>query len=450
MVTKEQLLQRVWPDAFVEEGSISNNISALRKILNPDFEGEGPIQTVARRGYRFSAAVRLRNAQAEIALVSGALPAAPAPAAAVGVVDVPQGKPPSAGLRTHGTPRIVLTRGKSGSRPACSSCWRRSGSSSRRDRAPASELPAGSTVRRSVAVLPMKNLSGDAAYGWFSTALAETIAAELAAGGQLRLISGAAVAEMQQELSPPPGVGLNRKQLDEIGRNLGSDSDPHRQLLAFRRPDSRRGAPRRHRVRSARRLSQRDRGRTKVAGPGGGRQPRASRQARPLASARESDRRVTRGAVVEPQCAPVLFPRTRGVADPRGRARQRAAHTGVDRRPEFRPGALGAVDHVARARLRPACPGRSQARVRFVGPAGPGRSVGRRGRLLRGDVRLAEGDRKVPGALEFFPGQHCVCLEAGPPAAARRKAGRGAARGGADEGVAAAGGQRSPRECRGG
>src|SRR6516165_4630129 len=57
VVTKEEVLQRVWPDAFVEEGSISNNIFTLRKILNPHFEGEGPIQTVARRGYRFTAAV---------------------------------------------------------------------------------------------------------------------------------------------------------------------------------------------------------------------------------------------------------------------------------------------------------------------------------------------------------------------------------------------------------
>src|SRR5713226_4340371 len=74
VVTKEQLLERVWPDAFVEEGSITNNISTLRKILNPHFEGDGPITTVARRGYRFSAAVRLRSAQAEIALVSEAPP----------------------------------------------------------------------------------------------------------------------------------------------------------------------------------------------------------------------------------------------------------------------------------------------------------------------------------------------------------------------------------------
>ncbi len=41
LVTKDELLQRVWPDAFVEEGSIANNVSMLCKILNPHFDGDG-------------------------------------------------------------------------------------------------------------------------------------------------------------------------------------------------------------------------------------------------------------------------------------------------------------------------------------------------------------------------------------------------------------------------
>src|SRR5262249_43719173 len=74
VVDKEQLMQRVWPDAFVEEGSITNNISTLRKILNPHFDGDGPIATVARRGYRFTASVQLRNESADIVLHSAAPP----------------------------------------------------------------------------------------------------------------------------------------------------------------------------------------------------------------------------------------------------------------------------------------------------------------------------------------------------------------------------------------
>ena len=93
VVTKEQLLERVWLDTFVEEGSITNYISTLRKILNPHFEGVDPITTVARRGYRFSAAVRLRSARAEISLVSEAPPPVPPPRDASAPVSVPSPSP---------------------------------------------------------------------------------------------------------------------------------------------------------------------------------------------------------------------------------------------------------------------------------------------------------------------------------------------------------------------
>jgi DNA-binding winged helix-turn-helix (wHTH) protein/tetratricopeptide (TPR) repeat protein len=59
VVTKEQLLEHAWPGVVVEEGALANNISALRKVLDPAFGGEGPIATVARRGYRLSAPVQV-------------------------------------------------------------------------------------------------------------------------------------------------------------------------------------------------------------------------------------------------------------------------------------------------------------------------------------------------------------------------------------------------------
>src|SRR5215469_4820409 len=75
VVTKAELLDRVWPNAFVEEGSITQNISVLRKLLDPYFD-KTPIATVPRRGYRFTASVRLRNMEAQVIV------AEPAPAAA--------------------------------------------------------------------------------------------------------------------------------------------------------------------------------------------------------------------------------------------------------------------------------------------------------------------------------------------------------------------------------
>ena len=55
-VMKEELLRRVWPGTFVEEGSLAQNVSLLRKALG---EGDASrfIETIPRRGYRFVAAV---------------------------------------------------------------------------------------------------------------------------------------------------------------------------------------------------------------------------------------------------------------------------------------------------------------------------------------------------------------------------------------------------------
>lgn len=59
VVTKEQILERVWPGVVVEEGVIANHISALRKAIDTgEFGADGPIATVPRRGYRFTAQAR--------------------------------------------------------------------------------------------------------------------------------------------------------------------------------------------------------------------------------------------------------------------------------------------------------------------------------------------------------------------------------------------------------
>jgi DNA-binding winged helix-turn-helix (wHTH) protein len=57
LVTKDELLARVWPEAFVEEGILSVHISALRKALGQDKGAQGCIETVSRLGYRFIAPV---------------------------------------------------------------------------------------------------------------------------------------------------------------------------------------------------------------------------------------------------------------------------------------------------------------------------------------------------------------------------------------------------------
>jgi len=57
LVLKDELLKIVWPDSFVEEGNLTNNISILRKALGESAGEHRYIETVPRRGYRFVAAV---------------------------------------------------------------------------------------------------------------------------------------------------------------------------------------------------------------------------------------------------------------------------------------------------------------------------------------------------------------------------------------------------------
>ena len=48
---REEIMSEVWPDSFVEENNLAQNISALRKVLGA--AGSKLIQTVPKRGYRF-------------------------------------------------------------------------------------------------------------------------------------------------------------------------------------------------------------------------------------------------------------------------------------------------------------------------------------------------------------------------------------------------------------
>jgi len=57
LVTKEKLLEEIWPDVFVEEANLSVNIASLRKALDEGDAARHWIETVPKRGYRFVAHV---------------------------------------------------------------------------------------------------------------------------------------------------------------------------------------------------------------------------------------------------------------------------------------------------------------------------------------------------------------------------------------------------------
>jgi DNA-binding winged helix-turn-helix (wHTH) protein/tetratricopeptide (TPR) repeat protein len=56
-VSKEKLLQQVWPDTFVGEGVLTRSISELRRVFEDEAKEPRVIQTIAKRGYRLMAPV---------------------------------------------------------------------------------------------------------------------------------------------------------------------------------------------------------------------------------------------------------------------------------------------------------------------------------------------------------------------------------------------------------
>jgi eukaryotic-like serine/threonine-protein kinase len=68
LVTKEELLQSVWGDTFVEEGNLTQYISHLRKALGDSAEDGRLIATIARKGYQFTAPVTVKAESPEIPL----------------------------------------------------------------------------------------------------------------------------------------------------------------------------------------------------------------------------------------------------------------------------------------------------------------------------------------------------------------------------------------------
>jgi TolB-like protein/tetratricopeptide (TPR) repeat protein len=57
IVAKDELLKRLWPDTFVEESNLAQNIFQLRKALE-NIAGSSFIETIPKRGYRFTAEVK--------------------------------------------------------------------------------------------------------------------------------------------------------------------------------------------------------------------------------------------------------------------------------------------------------------------------------------------------------------------------------------------------------
>ncbi len=187
LVTREELRARLWPQTIVDfDHGLNKAVSKIRDVLGDSAENPRFIQTVARRGYRFLAEVR------EI----GAEPAAAGePVAATRMADAGQ----AGGLPDRGPSTLKLS-----SRPigpwilgalallvlAGVGIWIHAISSS--------ALPP----IRSLAVLPLENLSGEAAQDYFADGMTDELITHLAQLRDLRVISRSSVMPYRRSHKP--------------------------------------------------------------------------------------------------------------------------------------------------------------------------------------------------------------------------------------------------------
>ena len=62
LISKQDLMSRVWPNTFVEPANLTVHISALRHTLRDGHDGNRFIVNVPGRGYSFVASVEVRHA----------------------------------------------------------------------------------------------------------------------------------------------------------------------------------------------------------------------------------------------------------------------------------------------------------------------------------------------------------------------------------------------------
>lgn len=79
VVSKEELMQAVWPDVTVVESGLTRNLSALRKALEDSGSENVYFETIPRRGYRFLAEVTTESAPSLVTVPPEPVPVTPQP-----------------------------------------------------------------------------------------------------------------------------------------------------------------------------------------------------------------------------------------------------------------------------------------------------------------------------------------------------------------------------------
>ena len=189
-VSKEKLLQAVWPNTFVSEDALKHCISELRRVFKDDAREPEIIETIPKRGYRLVVPVEL---------VQSANPSHPP--GTTGTASPNDAGGSNTGRRGWWTGAIamvaiVIT--------AIVLIALREARSAR-----ASSIPA----LHSLAVLPLQNLSADPTQEYFSDGMTDALITDLAQIGSVKVISRTSSMRYKQ----------TQKSLPEIARELNVD-----------------------------------------------------------------------------------------------------------------------------------------------------------------------------------------------------------------------------------
>lgn len=246
VVEKSELIQKVWPDTYVTEANLTQNISFLRKALGERANDRRYIVTIPGEGYRFIGTVvevereppppsgsrasglhrKLDTSELralEPALPELPLPSEPAAAPAALPSDAflpepppePESRPSRRRFWRAAAAAAVLAL------VAAGAVWLRA--SARTPAAAAVEVSRGRASRPVVAVLGFKNRSGTEKVQWLAPALSEILTTELSAGANLRVVSGENVARARQTLGLPYSESGEGADFERLRTLLGAD-----------------------------------------------------------------------------------------------------------------------------------------------------------------------------------------------------------------------------------
>jgi len=190
LVTREELHKRLWSQTVVDfDHGVNKAINKIREALGDSADNPRFVETVARRGYRFLADVTPIDAPGESQTASpndGAVPTANSP----GVEPADAGISPKRRYRNHAW--IALAFGLAVVL-AASLTWFYSQSQS-------------SSKIRSLAVLPLESLSGDASQDYFADGMTDALIADLGQISALRVISRTSVMTYKGVHKPLPAI----------------------------------------------------------------------------------------------------------------------------------------------------------------------------------------------------------------------------------------------------